>query len=1198
MESLHCMFEYALIRKNEKHNNIFICECESNIFDDNYVENTLNELWRKRKSENHAKSNLTKVEIAAYYHDYYLNNADIYCINDLYAFYKDHPYVTNNLSDLVSRVAKKYRELLANCISTKYFKPIAQSLYEFNHIVPFFKNERIESIIEQLRCKNNSVILITALSGIGKSRMIYESFREEEDDLNILYAKYVGNTDLLETEFKHILTNQQQGILIIDDCPWDILKELNTLRKQLKSEFRIIAANNDYYNDLLNNDSDIKIIKVEHKELIDCVNLFVEDKLSAIDMPVSNINQIKRLSDGYPQIAIEFVTKCLENKSIGLHTVEYLMPKLLNLNPQEDKDEIAIMQTLSLCMPFPYSGQSRDAFKYMLSMEHITSLDNMDYLKRRSLAEHLIRKYNATFIDVCGDWLNVRPFPLSMWLTEQWFENVCNCGEHFKELIEDIQQQNNVIQNIIVDGFCRHIKQMYGVKSASDLVEKLTNLEECNPFFTADVMCSRLGSKLFLAMSTINPSAVANCLYEIVDAQSIVWLKQRLTYDYRRSIVFALEKLCFAKDSYCKAVMTMAKLAVAENDNLSNNATGLLRQLFHVWLSGTEVDLKTRLDTLQSFVNKGEEYEQITISCIKSAFNTDRSIRNGDSERFGLERKTDYVPKSDKEVLDYWYACRDFLTECLEQKPTIVDVIGTVVEDNTYAWIAYNLCEILFPLLEKVSSVKHNIWYEEYAALKRTKRLIKDLDESIATKLADWINKLKPKSFIADLKDAQQEIISKYKLPNEERVKLAREIIEPLVQTFINERIYENKDELKTIITDNQYNDYWFANAIVERMSHKIMVRCFDTMFDIIIADNNIKLNTFFVNFCEVSKNKYEYQDFLAKLLEQGNLVLYINLLAYTEYEDYRNFKHITETIKDGKFPKKVLQNYLFTYRPKNNGDYENIVILFREAFPNENQLLGNYIINNHFYADNFNNSEYLCAVLQTMVNYLLTDETEHNIYEYAQFVIEILEKTNNKEFAAEINKKMIDLYNSKMTHIGYKGVFSILLHKYLDTIWDYFSAKLISSDYSTFFYQVKDEIGSGTGFGKGALFQTDDARIRQLCVDNPETAPSLIALMAPCFDPKYDNQMQDHFSEWFIWLLDNYGNKREVRSNLDCNLGSFAWTGTTIPYHQRNIKSFEKLYDHKFEEVREWARLCVKGEKERLQHEKRFDDYERMSEM
>ena len=58
-----------------------------------------------------------------------------------------------------------------------------------------------------------------------------------------------------------------------------------------------------------------------------------------------------------------------------------------------------------------------------------------------------------------------------------------------------------------------------------------------------------------------------------------------------------------------------------------------------------------------------------------------------------------------------------------------------------------------------------------------------------------------------------------------------------------------------------------------------------------------------------------------------------------------------------------------------------------------------------------------------------------------------------------------------------------------------------MGTDIFLFYYQVKDELGSGFSFGKGLLFDVEEGLIKQLCLDNPESAPTRIASMVPCFE-------------------------------------------------------------------------------------------------
>ena len=96
---------------------------------------------------------------------------------------------------------------------------------------------------------------------------------------------------------------------------------------------------------------------------------------------------------------------------------------------------------------------------------------------------------------------------------------------------------------------------------------------------------------------------------------------------------------------------------------------------------------------------------------------------------------------------------------------------------------------------------------------------------------------------------------------------------------------------------------------------------------------------------------------------------------------------------------------------------------------------------------------------------------------------------------------------------------------------------------------------------------------------------------MVPCFDPQNNEQ----FSKWVIWLLDNFGEQKDVRSSISGNLGSFSWTGNVSPYYERNIKCFEKLLNHKFSGVREWAQQSIIEENKFLEMEKVNEDFMRL---
>ena len=87
---------------------------------------------------------------------------------------------------------------------------------------------------------------------------------------------------------------------------------------------------------------------------------------------------------------------------------------------------------------------------------------------------------------------------------------------------------------------------MSGNKEAFKMVGQLVNANIDHPFFDEENLCSGLGSELFLAMSTVNPAAIATHLRRVLGYKDIDWLREQVYGDVRRNIIWALERLCFA----------------------------------------------------------------------------------------------------------------------------------------------------------------------------------------------------------------------------------------------------------------------------------------------------------------------------------------------------------------------------------------------------------------------------------------------------------------------------------------------------------------------------------------------------------------------------------------------------------------------------------------------------------------------------
>lgn len=1070
-------------------------------------------------------------------------------------------------------------------------KTLDRSGYDTNQKGPFISNDRTNEIIAQLRNDDEPTILLTALSGMGKTKLIYEAFKVCERLPNRYYAKYGGNREQLLGEMTTILkqNDDSEGIIIIDDCPMELVSEAINLRNNCNGNFRLIMVNHDYFNEELATQRDYTIIKLQPNEMEEMVNQYISSEIGEDENNKNDISEIKKLSGGYPQMAIELVKTYKSQNSVGLEVVSHLMPKLLELTPGEEANEKAIWQTLSLCVPFPYKDATHDGFTYLISNDHVTQISGASLVQRRSKAAKLVKKYSPTLIDVIGDWLYVRPFPLAVWLTAEWFNNVCNTPTHFTELINDIKKQSTFIQNSISEGFCKHIQQMSGNKKAFEMVERLVNSDINNPFFNEETLRSGLGSKLFLAMSTVNPAVIAKCLRNVLGYKDINWLREHFDGDVRRHVVWALERLCFAHESYHDGVYMMARLAVAENENtISNNATGQLIQLFHYALAGTEVDLKVRLQTLKDLVNESDEYIPILVRCFDAALQNRSFFRMRGAEKFGFENRKDYAPETWDEVYNYWHGCRDILLEWMDKKPVVVEKVAEIVEGNVYHLARGGQKDVLVPLLEKIAEKKDYRWDKGYEALAQIVYSYGIDGNELG--ITDLMEKLNSGTFVTKLNDARYKYQRRNHLSDEENMDLSEVLFSPLAKDFWNDKIYLKTEDVETLLENTEYIPIDFVKYLVENASDE-QLKCF---FDVIIGVLKSKPEAFnshlLRNISFYSKDRKPLMSFLDKIRECGMENIYISLMAGTEDDNLGHFEQLVSEQKNLKLD--FLPIYLQSFRSYGNERYLMMLKRLRENFPNRPNDLISFVLNERFMISKDDCPESVDIVKKALLEFNVEGENGRMLNDYTRILVKTLQYCHDEEFAKQVNSKFIKVYNTKIVHLNMKGIFTALLKDYAKEVLPDFINAFLGEDTFLFYYQVKDELGSGFGFGNGPLFDLDENLIKQICMQHPDSAPTRIATMVPCYDLDTNGKITDKFNKWVIWLLDNFGEQKEVRSNISANIGTFSWTGDLSPYYERNIKCFEQLLNHNKQEVKDWAKECISYQKKLFDKEKKDETY------
>lgn len=1076
----------------------------------------------------------------------------------------------------------------------KLFMPLDYWLRTYYRNNAILDNEQMKQKRDQLKDPNNHIVLLAALSGLGKTRMIYETFNDGQPHPNYYYTELSDESrNRVNDEFLSLISNidGNEAVIIIDNCSLNLYDDI---RRKVPTNIKVIFVTNEYYEVV--STTNVTIIKLDSLTLKKEVAAFIDQNIVGQEKE-SLREEVKKIADGFPSMAYELVDTYRKGKHVRLEQAEELVTKLLKFPEDKENSQRSILKALSLFQPFPLLRFNRSAYEFIIRNEIIMPLESRSFPLRKRKVNETKAQFTPTLIEDTGSLLNVRPFPLAVYLAKEWFVGLDE--DDVELLLEDfntLKKESPSAHRLLVDSMAKRIEYMRDLPLANDFIARLTD-SMYGPFANEKVACSEMGSRLFLAMSSVNPKAVSDCLYTLFNNKNTEWLKENIKGDIRRNYVWALEKLCFDKDSFQKSSMVLAQLMLAENENYGNNASGQFLQLFHVMLPGTEASLTQRIDLLKTLYGREDEYLSIVLQALNSAFASHSFSRTGSAAHFGLEEKQDYVPTR-QEVWNYWYACRDLVEQVLAENEESQDPIYKLVLEHSWSWISDGYFDTLFvPLVESLRT-KREDFTELYNRLLRDRRnhLFRRYAAEKQSEIRVYLQKIRPCYFSSLLKETQNALYNEDKgTAAISRFDKAKEMLLPVAKKFVADRVFVDIEELKRLSDVNLFIEHAFFLNVAEIITDEDLKALWDTCVTYLgnYSDDG-NMPSFISSMCYAARNRKETIQFRNALFAKGYVKWYVGLSAKCEDAQLSIIKELVSQVDKGNIDKEYLIDvYLNNVAINTHTELFRILNFIYESFSDVSVRLLDALIRFTFMCDEEDLKEHVGFIKQLILDYPINDDNPHLNYEFTRYVISVFEKIHDVDLARKMNVKLIEGFNHDYLHSNFEGLYSILLEKYTDEIWDDFESAFVSDEYLAFFLQVKNELGSGIGFGAGALFKVGNERIKQMCIKYPNEAPVRIAEMLPVYDR--DIWECDSFSDIMIWILDNYGTQKMVLDGIHANIHSFGWTGSVIGLFMHHKMCMEKLLTHKYLEVRNWASMCIKEFDSEIQRETQQEDYMRL---
>ena len=1056
--------------------------------------------------------------------------------------------------------------------------------------ITYISFPKFAEIKHQILTEPYRLIQFMGLSGIGKSRMIFEIFHGIDNSNNYYCSN--ASDDRLLNELSTFLRERmnEEGVIVLDDCNGDAFSKISKLRLEINTKYKIIGIYNDT-EDIVR-ERGVNQLYLNRRDLLDSVNQYIQDQIGLLGNQAENIvRQIQDISDGFPVVAIKAIQSYRENGVTNLMNEDELWKKMCGYQSLTVDERVAL-QSLSLFEPLGYEQEFARDYQMVKYNENITPFD-YNHLKIDDIFEKLVKSYkNKELIEINSCWLLVRPLPLAVWLVGQWFRN---CGQNrFVQVLNDLDAiQEQAQANRMKRALCKRIQNMQDNEKAKYLFERLMAVGA--PFHYEEVVCSDFGSQLFLAISTVNPVAVTNCLYDVVMPQSIDWTKN-IKGDVRRNYIWCLERLSMPETTFRKAALLLAKFSLAENESWANNATGQLLQLFHVALSGTETTLRQRLDVIEELRTLGDEYIPIVLKVIDSAFSYSHFSRNAGYEHIDGKVYTDFEPMG-VDICEYWEGCIKILGELLQYRPDSVNQIADIIVSHVYDLSLRSGCyDYLEKLINMVVNARGNEWPEMHKQLLKLKRYNQDrLSTERKAKIDGWLKLFGAKDFLLTLDEVHATFYADNReLSFEDKMAHAVEYFTPIAKRFRDEKLYSDS-ELVLRLLDSQTNEIAFIRAI----SNVLTLQQVKELFDVIIKNIAGKAQDYqssFLNILYFSLSESEAKrKFLQSIYGLKKYQQYIVLKTNSETSDLKVLKEVVDIINNKHIsPKTSLRQYLYRVNIDSSERMFEVCSYIRKNVGNSDDILLDYIVANEF-SSFILEGEMKTLTMELLLNYDYAKSTV-DAYNVNSLVTNILESGKEVDFAISYNKKLLREIKDYDSFRVNEHLYYTLLPKYQDSILGDI-LKEISNRESDFWYFGGKDLGSGDGFGVGPLFQCNIETIKEVCLQESQGClPYRLAYLAPVFD--YSDKDEPSFSQFFYWLLehfDSFKEQEEILSEFSSNMGSYSWVGSIIPLLEKKINCFKKLEHHTNTIVKKWVIENILSLSEQLRKEQNSESYRKL---
>ena len=583
---------------------------------------------------------------------------------------------------------------------------------------PWIEDERLKPLrerMEQVIAETQGVIRLVGLSGIGKSRLALEALAPDDNVSLSDIVLYADESEPTPADIKNAVQGLADGgdraVIVVDHCTPETRRTLVGMVLRQSSRLSLVTIEDEIPSGTLG---------AEAFEIEEAPPSVVEQIVTGVSpgLPSEDKRRLVRFSRGFPEMAISVARAWVNSVPVAHATEDDLVDAFVC--GRDPLESTLLIKSAQLLAVFGLVGTD-----HALSgqLEEVTCFGRgLDADDLRAGVQRLV---DRRVVQRRGRLVVLQPRPIALRLAErQWKEWGCNrwdavlAGDTSPSLKVSAARQLALLNTTkismrVVDHLCRIDGPLDGLQLLSDHAEVLSALIEIAPYPVIDLLERSLGD-----------------VEDLANVQG----------DTRRHLVSALEKAAFRADTFEDAARLLMQLAVAENENYADDATGVFNELFPLLLGKTAADGKSRLaflDEMSTTTNLAQLL--IVIEALTRGARTESYQRTVGAETHGLRPALDsWTPKTVTERTDYIEGCVKRLGRFAELDDDTGRSARTGLAENLRSLVSHGFIDIVEKVVERVRNVL-GLWTEAMAGLSHFLEF--DVDEA-GTELSDRVRAL------------------------------------------------------------------------------------------------------------------------------------------------------------------------------------------------------------------------------------------------------------------------------------------------------------------------------------------------------------------------------------------------------------------------------------------------------------------------